>query len=176
MSQINKVYKNFYTDSEYQDFINYVNNIAHGSKFFFQEQQLGRFYGVIENKYMTSDIIGSFPNHLKEKARSFAQDVFGIKELHVYDIILIRYTSENGVTPNLPMHTDNGNLIKYTLDFQCQSNIDWPLIIEGQRFDMKDNDMIAFNGSKQYHGRDDRIFKDSDFLENVFFQFVEKRK
>jgi hypothetical protein len=176
MSQINKVYNNFYTESEYKDFLNYVNNIVHNSGLFFKEKALGRYYGVIENKYMTVEAIGSFPDHLREKARAFAQDAFGIKELHVFDIIIIRYTPEDGLVPNLPMHTDNGNLIKYTLDFQCQSNIDWPLIIEGTKFDMRDNDMIAFNGSKQYHGREDRVFKDTDFLENVFFQFVEKGK
>jgi hypothetical protein len=73
------------------------------------------------------------------------------------------------------MHLDGGSSIKYTLDYQYKANIDWPVLVEDKQFDLDDNDVVTFIGSKQKHGRNNREFQDGEFVENIFFQFIEKR-
>jgi tricorn protease-like protein len=93
------------------------------------------------------------------QTKLFAKEHFNTKDLVVFDIIIIKYCNENGFVPKLDMHIDGGSSIKYTLDYQYKANIDWPVIVEDNQFDLDDNDMVTFIGSKQKHGRNNREFK-----------------
>jgi hypothetical protein len=175
MKNINQVFKNFYTKDEYLDLSNYVENFARPSYKYAKEHALGRYYGVIQDKLNTQEEIGNFPKHLLNKTIVFAENFFNVKPLIVFDIIIIKYCTDHGFIPKLDMHVDGGSRTKYTLDYQYKSNIDWSVKVEEKSFDLKDNDLVTFIGSEQKHGRDNRNFKNGEFLENIFFQFIEKR-
>jgi hypothetical protein len=171
---INKVFHNFYTDQEKNILSDYIENVVKKSDMYYIQPELGRYYASIAEKYMV-DCIGGFPNNLLNKVKTFAEDFFKIKNLVVFDIVMVDYSNRDGLFPRLPYHTDNGSTKKYTIDYQYRSNIDWALGIDEQEFILKDNDIITFIGSNQKHGRPARIFKDGEFVENIFFQFIEKR-
>lgn len=175
MKMINQIFKNFYTPEERMQLEQYVESNIKSSNKYAKEYALGRYYGVIQDKLNTQDSIGNFPENILSKTKLFAEQHFKIKDLVVFDIIIIKYCNQNGFIPKLDMHLDGGSLIKYTLDYQYKANIDWPVLVEDQQFDLKDNDMVTFIGTKQKHGRNNREFKDGEFVENIFFQFIEKR-
>jgi hypothetical protein len=173
---INQIFKDFYTEDEYKQLTTYVEDFAHRSKNYGREFTLGRYYGVIQDNWKTSASIGGFPNNLLTKVKTFAEDHFGIEELNIFDIIIIRYCTDYGFVPKLDLHKDGGALTKYTVDYQYSSNIDWPVVVEEKEFLLNNNDALTFIGTKQLHGRRDRIFSNEDYVENIFFQFTEKRR
>lgn len=175
MRMINQLFKNFYTPEERLRLEQYVESYVRNSHKYAKEYALGRYYGVIQDRLDTDQSIRFFPEDLLEKTKLFAKDHFKTKDLVVFDIIIIKYCNENGFVPKLDMHLDGGSSIKYTLDYQYKSNIDWPVMVEDKQFDLADNDMVTFIGSKQKHGRNNREFQDGEFVENIFFQFIEKR-
>jgi len=172
---INQLFKNFYTPEERLLLEQYVESYVRNSHKYAKEYALGRYYGVIQDKLNTQEAIGNFPKDILEKTKLFAKEHFNTKDLVVFDIIIIKYCNENGFVPKLDMHLDGGSSIKYTLDYQYKANIDWPVLVEDKQFDLDDNDMVTFIGSKQKHGRNNREFQDEEFVENIFFQFIEKR-
>jgi hypothetical protein len=172
---INQIFKNFYTPEERIRLEQYVESYVRNSHKYAKEYALGRYYGVIQDRLDTDQSIRFFPEDLLEKTNLFAKEHFNTKDLVIFDIIIIKYCNENGFVPKLGMHLDGGSSIKYTLDYQYKANIAWPVLVEDKQFDLEDNDMVTFIGSKQKHGRNDREFKDGEFVENIFFQFIEKR-
>lgn len=172
---MNQLFKNFYSLDERKHLEDYVESYVRNSRKYLQEHALGRYYGVIQDKLNTNESIRFFPEKVLEKTKAFAKEHFNTSDLVVFDIIIIKYCNENGFIPKLDMHIDGGSLIKYTLDYQYKSNINWPVMVEEKQFDLEDNDMVTFIGSKQKHGRKNREFKDGEFVENIFFQFIEKR-
>jgi hypothetical protein len=172
---INQIFKDFYTKEEYDQLANYVESVAHRSYNYGREVELGRYYGVIKDNWDTSACIGSFPDNLLLKVKNFAEEHFNIKELKIFDIIIIRYCTDHGFVPKLNLHKDGGAITKYTVDYQYSSNIKWPVVVDDQEFLLNDNDALTFIGTKQLHGRHDRIFSNEDYVENIFFQFIEKR-
>lgn len=173
---INQIFNNFYTDSEQKQLSEYINNVVHKSHNFAMEKELGRYYGVIQDKLMSYSCIGNFPENLLEKTKLFAEDHFGIDQMHIFDIIIIRYCTKNGLVPKLSYHKDGGALTKYTVDYQHDANIVWPVLVEDKEFVLENNSIVTFIGTDQMHGRPEKVFSKDDYVENIFFQFTEKRK
>ena len=173
-NKLNQVFSNFYTTSECEELSYYIENYVKVSKMYYRQEELGRYYASIAERFMV-DCIGGFPDKLLKKTMKFAEDHFQVKNVYLFDIIFISYSNKDLLVPKLPEHTDNGSFTKYTIDYQYKANINWPLIVDGVEFPLKDNDAVTFLGSNQMHGRPNRIFKDEEYLENIFFQFIEKR-
>ena len=70
--------------------------------------------------------------------------------------------------PNLPPHKDPKN-VKLTFDYQLESNVDWPIIIDDIEYQLKDNEAIAFDSRSQWHHRPEKIFGDGDYVQLIFF-------
>jgi hypothetical protein len=174
--KINQVFSNFYTDIEYKQLSEYIDNVVYKSNNYTREDKLGRYYGVIQDNWKTGVSIGGFPQNLLDKTNRFAEDYFGIDKLQVFDIIIIKYCTDFGFVPKLDMHKDGGVLTKYTIDYQHSANIDWPVTVEDQEYQMTDNSVLTFIGTKQMHGRTNRVFSNNEYVQNIFFQFIEKRE
>jgi hypothetical protein len=172
---INQIIPNFFSKEEKALLKEYVENEVYPHEMFYRQPELGRMYASIAERFMI-DCIGGFPKSLLQKVKLFAQDYFHVESLELFDIILVSYSNNNGLMPKLPLHTDNGVLKKYTIDYQYDSNIDWPLTIDDRDYQLINNSIVTFVGSHQKHGRPDRIFNDGEFVENIFFQFIEKRE
>jgi hypothetical protein len=173
---LNKVYDNIYTDEEKNQLDNYILNTVYRSPNYAMEKELGRYYGVIQDKLMSYDSIGLFPENLLDKVRLLAEKHFNVDGLQIFDIIIIKYCTDYGLVPKLDMHKDGGILTKYTIDYQHSSNIDWGVMVEDKEFYLSDNSALTFIGTKQLHGRLSRKFNPTDYVQNIFFQFTEKRK
>ena len=171
----NQIIKNFFTLEEVNKIEHYINTKVKTSPMFYLQPELGRQYASIAERFMV-DCIGGFPQDILDKLTNFTETFFGVSNLQIFDIIMIRYSNEFGLIPHLPEHKDNGVIKKYTIDYQHNGNIDWPLLIDGKEYLLENNDIVTFLGSNQMHGRPDRIFKDKEYLENIFFQFIEKRE
>lgn len=176
MKKINQVYKNFYTDTEYHTLSEYIEKFARHSFNYTKEYELGRYYGVIKDVWNTAVCIGNFPEDLLLKTQRFAEEHFGVKDLEIFDIIIIKYCNDFGFVPKLDPHKDGGTLKKYTIDYQYKANVDWGISVENDIFVLSNNEALTFIGTEQKHGRPGRIFSDNEYVENIFFQFIEKRK
>jgi hypothetical protein len=88
-----------------------------------------------------------------------------------------RYSIEYGERPNLTPHYDN-NFIeqRLTLDIQLKSNIRWPIVVEGSRFILNNNEGLTFSGTHQIHWREYVEFEKQDFVEMLFCHFSLKNK
>ena len=79
------------------------------------------------------------------------------------------YSKKYG-TPRLPMHLDEP-ACEFTIDYQLDGNISWPIFINNQEFILKNNDAVTFIGEEDLHWRNKINFDENSFLELVFFHF-----
>lgn len=78
----------------------------------------------------------------------------------------------NGNSPKLPPHLDVENYYtKVSIDYQMRSNIDWAVVVEGNKFILKDNEVLVFEAADRIHWRDPIILKENDRCEVIVFHF-----
>lgn len=73
-------------------------------------------------------------------------------------------------TSKLAFHKDM-NACVYTIDYCVSSNIDWPLIVEGQEFSIARGEALAFMGGDDLHGRNSMPDAEDARVEVVMFHF-----
>ncbi|NCU53917.1 MAG: hypothetical protein EBW50_01700 [Candidatus Fonsibacter ubiquis] len=89
--------------------------------------------------------------------------------IYINAITYGEYTNKHN-NPNLPphkdpIHTKNGLTFDYLLD----SNVDWPICLEGDCVSLEKNSAISFSPCEQYHHRPEMIFNDGDYVKVLFF-------
>jgi hypothetical protein len=100
-------------------------------------------------------------------------------EFVLADMCFARYElldtgTEKMLKPRLGPHKDV--LFKkprITLDYQVSSNIDWDIMIEDRSYGLKDNDLLIFSGTDQFHSRPEREFKKGEYMDLLFMHFSE---
>ncbi len=109
------------------------------------------------------------PEKIKEKIQGIAKE---IDENLKFDFAYyVEYSSKYG-KPSLPVHTDSVHS-KLVIDYQLESNMDWSIYVDGNRFNLKDNDCLAINVNSQAHWRPQRNFSNGESLKMVFFHFID---
>jgi hypothetical protein len=96
------------------------------------------------------------------------------KDCVPYSFIFSRYSKKYG-EPKLLPHIDNAHT-DFTIDYQIESNIDWSIYVENNKYLLKDNDALLFASSDLMHWREPRIFKEDEYVDMIFFHFVHKDK
>ena len=61
------------------------------------------------------------------------------------------------------------------LDYQLSKNIDWPIIIEEDQFNLEYGDLLLFWGAGTIHWRDPILFNDGDNTEVLTMHFSTKK-
>lgn len=132
------------------------------------------------------DILGYYVWHLTmpediiQKFTKVAEEVCGEElVLEEYNVSRYQLRSKDDGTESHPLlfpHTDEAfNEERFTLDYQLESNISWPIIVrsggEAKELNLEDNDAGTFSGTHQVHWRPKRIFSDGEFLTLVFMHF-----
>jgi hypothetical protein len=113
----------------------------------------------------------NLPEKIKDTVTKLARGIYQ-QNVNLEEISFARYSKEYGQFPNLTPHYDNTFLEqRVTIDVQLRSNIDWPIVIQGREFTLKDNEALTFSGTHQVHWRKNQIFKDDDFIEMLFCHF-----
>ena len=87
-----------------------------------------------------------------------------------YDATTFCEYSELYGKPLLNTHIDNA---KDTLcfDYQLNSNVSWPISIEGKEYNLKDNDAVLFKSGEVKHGRNSLAFNSGDYSKMLFLFF-----
>jgi hypothetical protein len=114
-----------------------------------------------------------YPPSIQFKLESFASNMVG-EEVFMSHNSYLSYTKEHdsSTNPKLPVHYDSDNYFtKMTLDYQLHKNIDWPIVIEGESFNLQYGDLLVFWGAGQVHWREPVLFKEGDITEVLTMHF-----
>lgn len=114
--------------------------------------------------------IDLLPDEIKAKLSDIALYHYK-KPLKLHAVAFGRYSKEFGI-PKLGPHIDEVPS-QFTLDYQLDGNISWPLNIEGKEYVLKNNNAVVFEGEVVLHWRPEREFKDGEFLDLMWFQFLD---
>ena len=118
-----------------------------------------------------------YPEEIRKKLEKFACEIIG-EEVFMSHNSYLSYNKIHGdnVNPKLPPHFDSDNYYsKLTLDYQLSKNIDWPIIIEEDQFNLEYGDLLLFWGAGTIHWRDPILFNDGDNTEVLTMHFSTKK-
>jgi hypothetical protein len=118
-----------------------------------------------------------YPEHIRKKLEKFASNMVG-EEVFMYHNSYLSYNQKHSpdVNPKLPVHYDSDNYFsKLTIDYQLDANIDWPIVIEGESFNLKYGDLLVFWGAGQAHWREPVRFKEGDNTEVLTMHFSTRK-
>lgn len=85
--------------------------------------------------------------------------------------LFVEYSNKYG-EPNLRPHFD-GDYNDAILDFQLSANTIWPLGVDLELYEPEDNSAILFNPNYLAHWRPQKIFKDGEYVQMLFFRFYD---
>jgi len=110
------------------------------------------------------------PNNIKQKLIDY---VLSHKEtIDSFDCFFTRYSKEFG-SIGLGPHIDDHD-VNFKIDYQLESNRNWDLIVENNRYCLKDNSALVFSPSEQVHWRAPVTFNDKEYVDMIFFDFTTK--
>lgn len=116
--------------------------------------------------------IHKIPEEIYARAYWYAK---GISQTAIPNTFMFsRYSLEYGA-PRLLPHIDQSNT-DFTIDYQLRSNISWPLVVENKEYLLEDNDALIFKSSDYIHWRTPTIFKKDDYVDMLFFHFIDESK
>jgi hypothetical protein len=147
----------------------------------FNDNELSAIYNTIDfdakekteiiSMYGQKAWFSEIPQEVRDSITKTAIQVYG-QQLKLEEISFARYSNEYGDFPVLTPHYDNAfKEQRVTVDVQLKSNINWPIVIEGKSFNLKDNQAVTFSGTHQIHWREHMDFSDGDFIEMLFCHF-----
>jgi len=104
------------------------------------------------------------PDHVKDKIISIANE-------EGLDVRFIRagyteYAPEYG-RPHLVEHEDKADI--FMVDYQLSGNTSWPIIVNGNTYELKDNEAIAFYPARVKHSRPEKKFEPGTHIAMIFF-------
>lgn len=83
-----------------------------------------------------------------------------------------RYCNDWGFEAKLYPHVDDAFPDhKITFDIQLNSTVDWPIVVEGKEFILKNNEGLFFSGTDQVHWRNPIKLSDNDVVDMIFCHF-----
>lgn len=117
------------------------------------------------------------PNGIIDKLKKLALEYVDDPDLELTHYQYLDYYGKygNGNSPMLPPHLDTENYYtKVSIDYQMSSNIDWAVVVEGQKFFLKNNEVLVFEAAERIHWRDPIILNPDDRCEVIVFHFSNK--
>jgi len=167
---VSHIVKNFFNKEEVDEILKIVKNQQ-------TDESIDQFYKplILQNmSRMQIEII--YPETIKKKLEEFASNLAG-EELIMSHNSYLSYNKIHGdnINPKLPPHFDSDNYYsKVTLDYQLSKNIDWPIRIEEDEFNLEYGDLLVFWGSGTIHWREPVFFNDGDNTEVLTMHFSKK--
>jgi hypothetical protein len=161
------IIKDFFTEEEVEVLLAII-------KYQKNAKDLNEFYAPLILPTMARmQIEVMYPEHIRKKLEDFASKMVG-EEVRMFHNSYLDYSLEHNpdVNPKLPVHYDSDNYFtKLTMDYQLGANIDWPIVIEGESFNLQYGDLLIFWGAGQVHWREPVRFKDGDRTEVLTMHF-----
>ncbi len=82
------------------------------------------------------------------------------------------YKPELGGTTQCPPHTD-GHQTQFSMDYQVEANVEWPLWVEGEKYVLQDNDVLIMSGRSQVHWREEKHLQEGEYCDMFILHFAE---
>jgi hypothetical protein len=166
-----RIIKNFFTEEEVEVLLAIVSYQK-------KAKDLDEFFAPLVLPSMARmQIEVMYPEHIRRKLEKFASETVG-EDVYMYHNSYLSYNLEHNpdANPKLPVHYDSDNYFtKLTMDYQLGANIDWPIVIEGESFNLQYGDLLIFWGAGQAHWREPVRFKDGDNTEVLTMHFSKKK-
>jgi len=96
------------------------------------------------------------------------------EELVITEMSISRYHTASGFVPKLFPHYDHFDESRVTFDLQINSNISWPIVIEGREYVLNNNEALIFSGTDQIHWRTRKKLTKSDQVDMLFVHLSRK--
>jgi hypothetical protein len=165
------IIKNFFTEEEVEVILAII-------KYQKNTKDLSQFYSpLILPEMARMQIEVMYPLSIHEKLERFASELVG-EEVFMSHNSYLSYNQEHnpGMNPKLPPHFDSDNYYsKLTMDYQLDTNIDWPIVIGEESFNLEYGDLLVFWGAGNPHWREPVLFKEGDNTEVLTMHFSNRR-
>ncbi len=171
METVTAVLPNFFTQKEQ----NVLRDLVETNRKL--EPNSSRYAPMIIEKMSRMQIEFILPKDIEEKLTSLAKQYYNDSDLILSHYQYLDYYGQygNGNSPMLPPHLDTENYYtKISIDYQMKSNIDWAIVVEGQSFILKDQEVLVFEAGERIHWRDPIKLKPEDRCEVIVFHFSNK--
>lgn len=155
----NLIVDNIFTKKEIDEIYEHVSKTPED-----QKKLVTEFGHVAHFSWLPQNIVDT----IVEAARSITNLDIELRELS-----FARYSTAMGGKPLLFPHLDETfKEPRLTFDIQVDATIDWPLVVEGREFTLKNNQALTFSGTHQVHWRKHIEFSDSDYVDMIFCHFA----
>jgi hypothetical protein len=171
METITAVLPNFFTDNEEKVLRNLVETNRQ------LEPNSSRYAPMIIESMSRMQIEFDMPKDIEKKLTDLAKQYYNDPDLILSHYQYLDYYGKygKGNSPMLPPHLDTENYYtKISIDYQMKSNIDWAIVVEGQKFILKDSEVLVFEAGERIHWRDPIKLKSEDRCEVIVFHFSNK--
>ena len=153
-----KLVKDLLNHQSFNHLKSYLNNNYKNFEYF---EGFGRF----EESSEQNSSIKNYADEVLDKAK----EIFGSDTLKFTYGLIVHYEGEDA---KLHKHKDT-NACTYTLDVCLYQNVQWPLIVEDQEYNLEENEALAFYGEEQDHWREDFPVRSWNRVGMLFLHFAE---
>lgn len=153
-----KVFDNLFTNLELQQIQTALDSIPSINVYAYEN--LGRLHN--------EELI--LPQNIQDKLTSLVCQHLGTTTLKLkLNPISVEYSAKYG-QPHLPPHFDRDDT-DYILDYQFSSSTSWPLGVDRNLYELRDNSAVGFNPNGNIHWRPHKTFNEGEFTRMIFFRF-----
>lgn len=181
------IIKDFFKPEEMQEFRSFMQNLMDTKHYIFLKD-LKR--AVLEKKmddFLVDHYLGriqcsinidDLPEKLRKTALAYAHQI-NPNVVFRY-VSFVRYSTDFGV-PQLGPHFDPPTNEHFMFDVQIDSNVDtWPIVVVDYNGDVKEwsidtNECLILDITRQPHWRKPMKFEEGDYLDMLFFSFIDER-
>ena len=110
----------------------------------------------------------SFSKKIEQAITKAAQNLLGDKVVLNYDYSFARYSPKFGYECKLFPHYDTRDSQRITFDLQLKASEDWAVVVENEKFYLKDNQALIFAGTQQVHWRENKKISPDAEIDMVF--------
>jgi hypothetical protein len=111
-----------------------------------------------------------FPESMQQKLEFIVNDQLTEPLEMLNPPLYVEYNPKYG-QPNLQPHVD-GDFTDFIIDYQFQSNTEWPLGLNLDMHTLEDNEALLFNPNTNVHWRPRKTFEDGEYVRMIFFRFL----
>jgi len=112
-----------------------------------------------------------FDKIIIEKIEKTLSDLYPNKKFYIgnKDIISSTYSGLYG-KPGLSEHKDGGFPLKIIVDYQLDSNTSWNIKVDGEQYEIGNNDALVFDPVVSSHSRPQKDFNLNDYVTMIYFR------
>jgi hypothetical protein len=116
--------------------------------------------------FLPNDIQEILLNKAKQETKNESLEI-------IYDQI-VRYQIKDGIVPELKKHRDKA-VGEWVMDIVIDATVDWPLVIEGEKFSNATNSVTFICGEEELHWREDFPSRnEEDYVLLLFVHLADK--